>query len=259
VVTAAQAPLDRSRRPRPGPLTAEGRSRAPGAAPPRAPPGSGPPRSARSGGSAQIAAFNDPACTWCWGSEPVLRAVEARFGGSPWRPRLPGVPLRGRPPDDGPREPALLGFHEVPDMVSGGKLVETIPEKTVEAIAGSSSASAPLGPFASVFDPCRGGFDSRRLHSQARGDAGFFFGRLADGAPGRPPSARRCWLPSGHRRALICRTARPVGPVTDRVDRSNAAVRAGIVYAPTAATRLRVVSAAGPGSEPASGSGRSSA
>jgi predicted DsbA family dithiol-disulfide isomerase len=27
-----------------------------------------------------ITAFTDPACTWCWGSEPVLRAVEARFG-----------------------------------------------------------------------------------------------------------------------------------------------------------------------------------
>jgi predicted DsbA family dithiol-disulfide isomerase len=29
---------------------------------------------------ARITAFTDPACTWCWGSEPVLRAVEARFG-----------------------------------------------------------------------------------------------------------------------------------------------------------------------------------
>ena len=28
----------------------------------------------------RITAFTDPACTWCWGSEPVLRAVEARFG-----------------------------------------------------------------------------------------------------------------------------------------------------------------------------------
>lgn len=30
--------------------------------------------------SVRITAFTDPACTWCWGSEPVLRAVEARFG-----------------------------------------------------------------------------------------------------------------------------------------------------------------------------------
>jgi predicted DsbA family dithiol-disulfide isomerase len=28
----------------------------------------------------RISAFTDPACTWCWGSEPVLRAVETRFG-----------------------------------------------------------------------------------------------------------------------------------------------------------------------------------
>lgn len=28
----------------------------------------------------RITAFTDPACTWCWGSEPVLRAVEARYG-----------------------------------------------------------------------------------------------------------------------------------------------------------------------------------
>jgi putative protein-disulfide isomerase len=28
----------------------------------------------------RITAFTDPACTWCWGSEPVLRAVQARFG-----------------------------------------------------------------------------------------------------------------------------------------------------------------------------------
>jgi putative protein-disulfide isomerase len=28
----------------------------------------------------RITAFTDPACTWCWGSEPVLRAVETRFG-----------------------------------------------------------------------------------------------------------------------------------------------------------------------------------
>jgi predicted DsbA family dithiol-disulfide isomerase len=28
----------------------------------------------------RITAFTDPACTWCWGSEPMLRAVEARFG-----------------------------------------------------------------------------------------------------------------------------------------------------------------------------------
>lgn len=28
----------------------------------------------------RITAFTDPACTWCWGSEPALRAVEARFG-----------------------------------------------------------------------------------------------------------------------------------------------------------------------------------
>lgn len=28
----------------------------------------------------RITAFTDPACTWCWGSEPALRAVEARYG-----------------------------------------------------------------------------------------------------------------------------------------------------------------------------------
>jgi predicted DsbA family dithiol-disulfide isomerase len=28
----------------------------------------------------RITAFTDPACTWCWGSEPMLRAVEARYG-----------------------------------------------------------------------------------------------------------------------------------------------------------------------------------
>ena len=28
----------------------------------------------------RITAFTDPACTWCWGSEPMLRAVETRFG-----------------------------------------------------------------------------------------------------------------------------------------------------------------------------------
>lgn len=28
----------------------------------------------------RITTFTDPACTWCWGSEPVLRAVQTRFG-----------------------------------------------------------------------------------------------------------------------------------------------------------------------------------
>lgn len=28
-----------------------------------------------------ILAFTDPVCTWCWGSEPVLRALEWRYGG----------------------------------------------------------------------------------------------------------------------------------------------------------------------------------
>src|SRR6266536_102286 len=27
-----------------------------------------------------ITAFTDPACTWCWGSEPILRALETRLG-----------------------------------------------------------------------------------------------------------------------------------------------------------------------------------
>src|SRR6266498_3438719 len=40
---------------------------------------------------------------------------------------------------------------------------------------GSSSASVRFGPFTSVFDPYCEGFDSRHLHSQPRGDAGFFF------------------------------------------------------------------------------------
>ena len=28
----------------------------------------------------EIIAFTDPVCTWCWGAEPVLRAVQARYG-----------------------------------------------------------------------------------------------------------------------------------------------------------------------------------
>ncbi|HEY3339169.1 MAG TPA: DsbA family protein [Propionicimonas sp.] len=28
----------------------------------------------------EITAFTDPVCTWCWGSEPVLRAVKERYG-----------------------------------------------------------------------------------------------------------------------------------------------------------------------------------
>lgn len=28
----------------------------------------------------EIIEFTDPVCTWCWGSEPVLRKLEARFG-----------------------------------------------------------------------------------------------------------------------------------------------------------------------------------
>lgn len=28
----------------------------------------------------EITAFTDPVCTWCWGSEPVLRAVQERYG-----------------------------------------------------------------------------------------------------------------------------------------------------------------------------------
>lgn len=28
----------------------------------------------------EIIEFTDPVCTWCWGSEPVLRALETRFG-----------------------------------------------------------------------------------------------------------------------------------------------------------------------------------
>jgi predicted DsbA family dithiol-disulfide isomerase len=28
----------------------------------------------------QLTAFTDPVCTWCWGSEPVLRAVQERYG-----------------------------------------------------------------------------------------------------------------------------------------------------------------------------------
>ena len=29
----------------------------------------------------EIVEFTDPVCTWCWGSEPVLRKLETRFGG----------------------------------------------------------------------------------------------------------------------------------------------------------------------------------
>ncbi|MDT4761085.1 DsbA family protein [Sphaerochaeta sp. PS] len=28
----------------------------------------------------EIVEFTDPVCTWCWGSEPVLRALKARYG-----------------------------------------------------------------------------------------------------------------------------------------------------------------------------------
>jgi len=28
----------------------------------------------------EIIEFTDPACTWCWGSEPVLRKLEYLFG-----------------------------------------------------------------------------------------------------------------------------------------------------------------------------------
>lgn len=28
----------------------------------------------------EIIAFTDPVCTWCWGDEPVVRAVQARYG-----------------------------------------------------------------------------------------------------------------------------------------------------------------------------------
>ena len=30
----------------------------------------------------EILAFTDPVCTWCWGSEPVLRKVESWYGGA---------------------------------------------------------------------------------------------------------------------------------------------------------------------------------
>ena len=28
----------------------------------------------------RISVFADPVCTWCWGSVPVLRALEYRYG-----------------------------------------------------------------------------------------------------------------------------------------------------------------------------------
>jgi len=28
----------------------------------------------------EVIEFTDPVCTWCWGSEPVLRTLETRFG-----------------------------------------------------------------------------------------------------------------------------------------------------------------------------------
>ena len=28
----------------------------------------------------EIIEFTDPVCTWCWGSEPVLRKLETRYG-----------------------------------------------------------------------------------------------------------------------------------------------------------------------------------
>lgn len=29
----------------------------------------------------ELIQFTDPVCTWCWGSEPLLRRLETRFGG----------------------------------------------------------------------------------------------------------------------------------------------------------------------------------
>ena len=28
----------------------------------------------------EIIAFTDPVCTWCWGTEPALRALQTRYG-----------------------------------------------------------------------------------------------------------------------------------------------------------------------------------
>lgn len=28
----------------------------------------------------KVIEFTDPVCTWCWGSEPMLRTLEARYG-----------------------------------------------------------------------------------------------------------------------------------------------------------------------------------
>jgi len=30
----------------------------------------------------EMLAFTDPVCTWCWGSEPVLRKLQAYYGGA---------------------------------------------------------------------------------------------------------------------------------------------------------------------------------
>lgn len=34
----------------------------------------------KSNNQLEIIEFTDPVCTWCWGSEPVLRALKARYG-----------------------------------------------------------------------------------------------------------------------------------------------------------------------------------
>jgi len=30
--------------------------------------------------SLEVLAFTDPVCTWCWGSEPVLRKLQVGYG-----------------------------------------------------------------------------------------------------------------------------------------------------------------------------------
>jgi predicted DsbA family dithiol-disulfide isomerase len=32
--------------------------------------------------SVEILEFTDPACTWCWGSEPILRKLETLYEGN---------------------------------------------------------------------------------------------------------------------------------------------------------------------------------
>ena len=37
----------------------------------------------------ELVQYTDPYCTWCWGTEPILRKVEEVFGGNDVEPDFP--------------------------------------------------------------------------------------------------------------------------------------------------------------------------